>query len=352
MNVMTRPALWLLTTFFAIDMFGLAAVPAAAEPTPVPPPSLGVSRLDAPPNPDKSQPKLASQLAVVARAQAKLGATAAQSEAEVRGLQTIDDKVRVIVEGSRGGDPSAARAAVAVEGGQVEAEYAGLIQAVVPISSLSALAARPEVRQVRPPAARVAEAVADEGVSTTNAGSWQLETGAGAGAKVGIIDAGFNGYTALQASGDLPASLTAVDFCGGQLNAPTATPHGSAVASIIFKMAPAAQLYLICFDPEVNLGQAETYAKAQGIQIINHSIGWFNTSRGDGSGAAGTPDAIVADAHANGILWVNSAGNSGQTHWSGTFVDGGGGWNLFAPNNVGNFVFVPSGFQVCGFLKW
>ena len=36
---------------------------------------------------------------------------------------------------------------------------------------------------------------------------------------------------------------------------------------------------------------AEAYAKAQGIRIINHSVGWFNTSRGDGSGAAGTPDA-------------------------------------------------------------
>ncbi len=37
------------------------------------------------------------------------------------------------------------------------------------------------------------------------------------------------------------------------------------------------------------------------------------TSRGDGSGGAGTPDANVADAQANGILWVNAAGNEAQT---------------------------------------
>jgi hypothetical protein len=44
-------------------------------------------------------------------------------------------------------------------------------------------------------------------------------------------------------------------------------------------------------------------------------------SRGDGSGGAGRPDAIVADARAQGVLWVNAAGNYAQEHWSGTFFD-------------------------------
>ena len=81
-------------------------------------------------------------------------------------------------------------------------------------------------------------------------------------------------------------------------------------------MAPGAQLFLICMDTEVNLGQAKDYAIAQGITIINHSVVWINTSRGDGTGGPGTPDAIVADARANGILWVNGAGNRAR-HWSG-----------------------------------
>ena len=60
-------------------------------------------------------------------------------------------------------------------------------------------------------------------------------------------------------------------------------------------MAPSAQLFLICVESEVGLANAVGYAKANGITIVNHSVGWFNTSRGDGTGGAGTPDAIVAD---------------------------------------------------------
>src|SRR5207249_7467734 len=137
--------------------------------------------------------------------------------------------------------------------------------------------------------------------------------------KFAIVGAGFIGYPTAQVNGDLPATLTTADFgCGG---VQTATSHGTAVASIVYKMAPGAQLYLICVSTSVNLGQAKDYAIAQGIQIVNHSVGWPASSRGDGSGAAATPEGIVADARAHGILWVNAAGNSAQRHWSGNFVD-------------------------------
>src|SRR5204862_217824 len=127
----------------------------------------------------------------------------------------------------------------------------------------------------------------------------------------------------------------------------------AAVAEIVHEMAPAAELHLICVQTEVDLGLAEAYAKAQGIQIVNHSVAWFNTSRGDGSGGPGTPDAIVADAQANGILWVNAAGNSSQQHWSGTFVDtDGDGLLNFEPTNNGNGVVIGSGGSACAFLKW
>ena len=44
------------------------------------------------------------------------------------------------------------------------------------------------------------------------------------------------------------------------------------------------------------------------------SASWFNTSRGDATGAASSPSGIVADARANGILWVNSIGNRAEQH--------------------------------------
>jgi subtilisin family serine protease len=95
------------------------------------------------------------------------------------------------------------------------------------------------------------------------------------------------------------------------------------------------------------------YARAHGIQIISHSASWFNTSRGDGLGAAATPEGIVATARSAGILWVNAAGNRAQQHWSGLYVDANlNGWNDFAPGDEGNTIVVPGGSAACAALKW
>ena len=89
-------------------------------------------------------------------------------------------------------------------------------------------------------------------------------------------------------------------------------------------MAPGASLYLIAVEDTVGLGQAKDYCLANGISIVSHSMSWFNTSRGDGTGGPATPDGIVADARARGILWVNSAGNHARRHWGGNFGDANG----------------------------
>lgn len=299
--------------------------------------------------PDR-HPKLDSQLAAAARAHRERGATAAADEARQRNLKVVDNRVRVVIESVQG-DRSGARAAVAGAGGQTEAEHANLVQALLPVSELEAVAARADVRYVRPPFASQLDAVAGEGVGTTAANFWHNAGMTGTGVKVAVIDGGFAGLAARQASGDLPFSLTTQDFCGGQFS--TATNHGTAVAEIVHEIAPGAQLFLICTDTEVQLGQAKDYAKSQGIHVINHSVSWFNTSRGDGTGAPGTPDAIVADARASGILWVNSSGNRARLHWSGNFADNDGdGIHNFTPTDEGNTVFLAVGASICAFLKW
>ena len=123
-------------------------------------------------------------------------------------------------------------------------------------------------------------------------------------------------------------------------------------------MAPAAALSLICVDSLAGLGKAKDYVLGKGIPIVNHSVGWFNTSRGDGLGPATSPDGIVADARAHGVLWVNSAGNEGNTHWSGTFTDAdANGWQDFGPGGMfakideGNSFFLDKDQQVCAYLQ-
>ena len=301
---------------------------------------------------DRRHPKLDSQLAAVIQSDSDRGPETALAEARGRGLDVVDNRIRVVIE-SVPGSGAGARAAASAAGGEVEAEYANLIQAVLPIQALERVAGDADVRYVRPPFHAEPLAVTSEGVAGTNAPDWHAAGTTGAGVKIGVIDLGFAGYTDAIASGDLPAGVTAHDeWCGGGFLA-TASEHGTAVAEIVHDMAPGAQLYLICFDTEVGLGLAKDYAKTNGIQIINHSVGWLNSSRGDGSGGAGTPDGIVADARANGILWVNSAGNSAQQHWSGTFSDNDGNDSHdFASGDNRNNFWLPSLQTVCIALKW
>ena len=327
-----------------------AAAPAALASDPSAPPSiqhdetqplrLGGASVN-------KNPKADSSVAAVLQSQQLHGSVAALGSAEAHGLSVAGGKVRVIIEAA---DAKAAQKGVAATGADIEGTAANLIQALATPGQLRDVLGLPSVGYVRAPLPRVADAVTDEAVATVNASTWQQRGQSGAGVKIAIIDLGFAGYASAQASGDLPAPLTTVDECEGELA--TGTEHGTAVAEIVHKMAPGARLYLICVSTEVDLATAEEYAKANGITIVSHSVSWFNTSRGDGTGEPGTPDAIVADARANGILWVNSAGNSGQGHWSGAFVDNGQGWNLFAAGDLGNGFYLPAGASTCVSLKW
>jgi subtilisin family serine protease len=285
--------------------------------------------------------KLSSALERVANASEKRSAFAIRSA----GLTTVSDgKVRVIIE-SR--SAALVQANVEVLGGRVERTSHGLVQAVVAPSSLSALSKRPGVDLVRAPFARIEHAVSGEEVAATLATAWHEKGFTGKGVKVAVIDGGFEGLSERQAEGEMPANVVTQDICGGAFA--TATEHGTAVAEIVHEMAPDAQLYLICVDTEVDLAAAEAYARSQGVQVINHSVGWEGPWRDDGSGPV---DAIVADARANGILWVNSAGNEAESHWSGTY-NPSGNLHLWNPNgDVGNSFILPSGEPICGFLKW
>ena len=216
--------------------------------------------------------KLDSRLAQVSAVEATNGNRSAAGRARTIGLEAVGDRVRIVVEST---DPAAAETVVRAGGGTVEATYGNLVRGLVQPSALMRLTQTAGVRYVRPPFRPDAQAVTDEGVVSTNASTWQGLGRTGAGVKVAIVDLGFSDYAARQASGDLPGSLTTVDFCSGQL--PTATAHGTAVAEVVHAMAPAAQLYLICVEDEVSLGQAEEYAKANGITIVNHSVAWFNS---------------------------------------------------------------------------
>jgi Ca2+-binding RTX toxin-like protein len=295
--------------------------------------------------------RLAGDLRDVARSASAAGERAALRLAEARGLGVAGRRVRVVIEAAGASRPQAADA-VSASGGAIEAEYGRLIQAVVPPDRLRELALRGGVRLVRSPYRAEPAAVSGEGVAATNAAAWHTAGLRGAGVKVAIIDLGFGGYLAAQANGDLPASLVTLDLCSGHFADP-AENHGTAVAEIVHELAPAAQLYLICIGTDVEFAQAASYAKQQGVAVINFSVGFPSAGRGDGQAEAGMPESVVADARANGILWVNSAGNHADSHWSGVFTDSSGlGVHTYVGSDPDNDTTIPPGEALCAWLKW
>jgi Subtilase family len=254
-------------------------------------------------------------------------------------------RVRVVVES---GAPADARRAIAAAGGTLERSWRNFVQAAVPSNSVAALERQRSVDSVRAPYRHVEYAVSGEEVAASLAPAWHAKGFTGKGVKVAIIDAGFVGLAERQAAGEVPASAVTQDFCRGRLN--TESEHGTAVAEIVHEIAPDAQLYLVCVDTEVDLAAAEAFAKGQGANVISHSMGWYGPDRGDGTGPIG---AVVSDARAAGILWVNAAGNEVETHWSGTFVSSDGDrWHEYAPGDEGNSFVWPDDEVVCAVLKW
>jgi hypothetical protein len=340
-----------LLTLLGVGMASI--VPSAsAQPAPTATPTVPTSQrgesVQTAPVPVDKHPKLDSQLVEAARVHRGQGLAPAAQQAITRALDVQGDRVRVVIETDTGG--------ATLPEQLVEARSANLVQALVPAAQLESLAAQPGVRRIRPPFRPVPAAVAGEEVGASGANIWQAAGLTGAGTKVAIIDLGFQDYTQRQTNGDLPptgpGSLVTQNF-GCTPGIENGEVHGAAVAEIVHEMAPGAELHLVCVQTEVDLGLAEAYARLQGIHIINHSVAWFNTSRGDGSGAPGTPDAIVADARANGILWVTAGGNQAQQHWSGTFNDpNGNGFHNFTASDELNNVSIPGLSSVCFELKW
>jgi hypothetical protein len=283
------------------------------------------------------------------------GVAAALKQARADGLAASTTSVRVVVEAS---DVAAAESAVAAAGATVELTEGKLIQVLATPDQLADLTRARGVSYVRAPLPHQADSIpTDEGIAASNATVLQQAGYNGWGVKVAIIDMGFASLSTAKADGLLPSTgMTTVNYCTGSGESFNYTAHGTAVAEVVHAMAPAAQLYLICIATDVELAKAEKYAVSAGIKIVNHSVAWFVTSRGDGSGGPGTPDAIVADATAHGILWVNAAGNYQQEHWSANYNnyhdDATGDWNLFAPGNELNGFVVSGSGGACLFLKW
>lgn len=283
-------------------------------------------------------------------APAKLESSLAQRVAARPDDQT---ELRVIIEAAE--STAAAIAAVQEHGGRFEQSFEHLVQAMMPIAALPALAADRRVRYVRPPLEPVPAALADPAVESAGAlligvPEWHRNGFTGRGVRIAVLDTGFDNYQALIGR-ELPANTIVRSFradnnLGGRGN----DTHGTASAEIIYDIAPEAQLYLVNFGTEVELGNAVDFLIQERVDIVSFSVGYLTTGPGDGTG---TVNEIITRGARAGLLWVVAAGNHAQRHWMGPWLDPtGDGFLHFTPGVQSNTLNAAAGDTISVELRW
>jgi subtilisin family serine protease len=203
------------------------------------------------------------------------------------------------------------------QGALVEVYFERWVQALVPLPILKQIAQQTEVRLVRAPITveRDQGFIVSEGIQRSGATRWHEAGFKGSGAKIVIIDAGFEGYRKLLGS-ELPQEVVARSFrADGNLEA--GERHGTAVAEIVHDMAPQAQLFLTNIRTRTEWGRAVEWAIEQGATGITSSLSSPPECHGDSR----TLGNVARRARAQGILWTTSAGNLGANHWGGPWRD-------------------------------
>ncbi len=168
-----------------------------------------------------------------------------------------------------------------------------------------------------------------EGTAVIGSDKWNAVGLTGKGVKIGVLDVGFDGYKVLLGS-DLPDSVQTQSFIYGMEIDGTGTQHGSAVAEIIHDVAPDAELIFACYQTDAEKQSAVDWLMSQGVDMISSSTGSI-FGRRDGTGELAV---MVDEVFTQDVLWVNSSGNTGNTHYRAVFSDrDGDGYHEFEPND-------------------
>ena len=204
------------------------------------------------------------------------------------------------------------------------------IEAFVPLSLLPALSEQDHVLRVDliipPLTPALPQQVPGSGAAPHNSSSWHQAGYTGSGIKIGIIDVGYDGAVSLLGT-DLPAEphlrcYTTDSDDTADLTDCDQHNHGTLVAESIIDIAPDATLYLGATRSLGDTASIVDWMITERVSIINMSLTWPFDGPGDGtSPQRHSPLNILTKAVNNGILWVNSAGNDGQSSWFGIPTD-------------------------------
>lgn len=244
-----------------------------------------------------------------------------------------------------------------------------MIQARVPAPLLESVAQLPFVRWIEAPTRPSADTGSrlSEGDALIRANSVRSTFGlTGAGIRVGVIQFGFVGIQASQASGDVPAVVPFTTRADGSFVG--TDPEGTALLEVVHDVAPGAQLFPVSFQTMLEQIQAVNWltdvaggpnarrGTPGGADIIVDDIPWYNVGLYDGSSPISQALTAAVD---RGVVYVKSVGNRAQQHWRGAFTDANGNtMHEFAPGDETLNIIVPrdpdplKNITFCAHLQW
>ena len=181
------------------------------------------------------------------------------------------------------------------------------------------------------------DAITSEGTTVHKSPAWNAVGLDGSGIKVGIIDGGFKDWS-LHSPSELPTPsgvrcyVPAGGFTDSLSDCEVDTVHGTAVAEAVDDIAPGVEFYISNPKTHADLLATANWMASNGVKVINMSMGWTWSGSGDGTTVySSSAYEAIESAVGDGILWVNSAGNSALSHWKGDYIDtDSDGWLEFS----------------------
>lgn len=234
-----------------------------------------------------------------------------------RDLDPATQRVLAVVEIGDEGARERVAGMLRAAGGTVSGAAERLMRVELPADALRRVSRDPDVRFVRPPMRPHAADVVSEGVAAIGAAAFLDRTGFdGTGVKVGVLDLGYGGLEKVLGH-ELPADTILTPSMDAKTDRERAW-HGTACAEIVHDVAPGATLVLANVSDEVRWWEALDQLLAQGVKIVSASIGFPNSYPTNGGSYY---SRRVASALAQGVLWVNAAGNETESFHQGTASD-------------------------------
>ena len=238
------------------------------------------------------------------------------------------------------------------------------IEAYIPVSLLAESSQQEGVISIRtiiPPQPAQGE-VASQGLVAHGVPAWYLAGVRGQGVKIGIIDTGFEGFSNLLGT-ELPSTVQARCYIDIGVFSSSLSDcevnedvHGTAVTETVFDIASKATYYISNPHSQGDLQTAVNWMIEQNVDVINMSLGWAWDGPGDGTSPFSTsPLKSVDIAVANGITWVNAAGNHAEHTWFGSFANpdfASDAWHNFSGSDECNEVALEAGQRFVAQLRW